>query len=66
MNIAIVDVGSNNLKLEIFEVTPDGHTHLLFNEKFPARLGADVFLTRRLKPENVDMAIEALRQIRRI
>lgn len=66
MNIAIVDVGSNNMKLEIFEVNTEGHSHLVFSEKFPARLGADVFLTRKLRPENTEMAIEALKQIRRI
>lgn len=66
MNIAIVDVGSNNIKLEIFELNNAGHSHLVFSEKFQARLGAEVFLTRKLKPENADIAIEALKQIRRI
>ncbi|HMY11751.1 MAG TPA: hypothetical protein PKC74_09000, partial [Turneriella sp.] len=66
MNIAIVDVGSNNIKLEIFEVAADGHSHLVFSEKFQARLGADVFLTRRLRAENTEIAIAALKQIRRI
>lgn len=66
MNIAIVDVGSNNIKLEIFEVNSEGLSHLIFSEKFQARLGADVFLTRKLRTENADIAIEALKQIRRI
>ncbi len=66
MNIGIVDVGSNNIKLEIFEVAADGHSHLVFSEKFQARLGADVFLTRRLRVENTETAIAALKQIRRI
>lgn len=66
MNVAIVDVGSNNIKLEIFEVAPDGHSHLVFSEKFQARLGADVFLTHRLRPENTAIALEALKEIRRI
>lgn len=66
MHVAIVDVGSNNIKLEIFELDPAGNSHLIFSEKFQARLGADVFLTRKLKSENVEMAVEALKQIRRI
>ena len=66
MNVAIVDVGSNNIKLEIFEVNNEGLSHLVFSEKFQARLGADVFLTRKLRPENADIAVEALKQIRRI
>lgn len=66
MNIAIVDVGSNNIKLEIFELNSEGHSHLVFSEKFQARLGSDVFLTRKLRPESVEIAIEALKQIRRI
>ncbi|MBN8222439.1 MAG: hypothetical protein J0L53_16070, partial [Spirochaetes bacterium] len=66
MNIAIVDVGSNNIKLEIFELNSEGHSHLVFSEKFQARLGSDVFLTRKLRPESVEIAVEALKQIRRI
>jgi len=66
VHIAIVDVGSNNMKLEIFELNSEGHSHLVFSEKFQARLGSDVFLTRKLKPESVEIAIEALKQIRRI
>lgn len=66
MHIAIVDVGSNNIKLEIFELNSEGHSHLVFSEKFQARLGSDVFLTRKLRPESVEIAIEALKQIRRI
>jgi exopolyphosphatase / guanosine-5'-triphosphate,3'-diphosphate pyrophosphatase len=66
LNIAIVDVGSNNIKLEIFELNTEGHSHLIFSEKFQARLGADVFLTRKLKTESGDLAVEALKQIHRI
>jgi len=66
VNIAIIDVGSNNIKLEIFELADDGHSHLVFSEKFQARLGADVFLTRLLRQENIEIAIAALKQIHRI
>jgi exopolyphosphatase / guanosine-5'-triphosphate,3'-diphosphate pyrophosphatase len=66
VHIAIVDVGSNNIKLEIFELNSEGHSHLVFAEKFQARLGSDVFLTRKLRSESVEIAVEALKQIRRI
>lgn len=52
------------MKLEVFELNGNGHPHLVFSEKFPARLGSQAFLTHKLKPENVDLAIEALKQIR--
>ncbi|MBV6493768.1 MAG: Exopolyphosphatase [Turneriella sp.] len=66
MHIAIIDVGSNNIKLEVFALNSDAHSQLLYNAKFPARLGSDVFLTRRLRPENVDAAIAALKKIHNI
>lgn len=66
MNIAIVDVGSNNIKLEIFEVNNEGLSHLIFSERSFRRASARMFLTRKLRPENADIAVEALKQIRRI
>ncbi|HRP70391.1 MAG TPA: hypothetical protein PLY93_12730, partial [Turneriella sp.] len=66
MHIAIIDVGSNNIKLEVFELSTDGHSHLIFNTKFPARLGSDVFVTHRLRAENVEQAIAAFQKIHRI
>ena len=62
MNVAIVDVGSNNIKLEIHGVDNEGNNELLYADKLPARLGHKVFLSHRLEKENEDTAIEGLRQ----
>jgi exopolyphosphatase/guanosine-5'-triphosphate,3'-diphosphate pyrophosphatase len=66
MNIAIIDVGSNNIKLEIFEIRNDGNAIILFEEKFPARLGHDVFITGKLNQANIENAIESLKQADRL
>ncbi len=66
MNIAIVDVGSNNIKLELFEVHSNGSPYLLLSQKFPARLGHDVFLTQKLNHENMELAMEAFHHIAKI
>lgn len=62
MNIAVLDIGSNNIKLEIHEISAEGHSSLLYSDKIPARLGHQVFLTQRLAPENMDAAIDGLNQ----
>lgn len=64
INIAIIDVGSNNVKLEIHQVESDGQTKLLVSDKVKARLGSGVFLTEKLAPENVEIAIQGLVQFK--
>lgn len=63
MNIAVIDVGSNNIKLEIHDAHTSGNHDLIFSEKLPARLGHEVFITRRLAEENQQIAIDGLRKI---
>lgn len=63
MNVGIVDVGSNNIKLEVFELHDNGSPYLLYSAKFPARLGHEVFLTQKLNPENIASAMEAFQHI---
>ena len=62
MNVAIIDIGSNNIKLEIHEVESSGATKLLFAEKVSARLGHAVFFNHHLQPENQQTAIDGLKQ----
>lgn len=66
MRVAIIDVGSNNIKLEVFEIDDKGNFQLIYDEKVPARLGHDVFVTRKLNPNNMDKALEGLKNISRI
>ncbi len=61
MNIAIIDVGSNNIKLEIHSIDMRGRTELLYYDKIQARLGHSVFLSQKLDEENIKNAVEGLR-----
>lgn len=65
-NIAIIDVGSNNIKLEIHEVKNDGQTRMLASDKVAARLGSGVFLTERLAEANVELAVQGLLQFKNL
>ncbi|MCS6983732.1 MAG: Ppx/GppA family phosphatase [Leptospiraceae bacterium] len=66
MRVAIIDVGSNNIKLEVFEIDEKGNSQLIYDEKVAARLGHDVFVHRKLNPKNMEIAIEGLKNIARI
>ncbi|MCB1146084.1 MAG: Ppx/GppA family phosphatase [Leptospiraceae bacterium] len=66
MNVAIIDIGSNNIKLEIFDVDTLGSGRLLYSEKIPARLGHNAFITQKLHPENLELAVNGLTQLSRI
>lgn len=66
MNVAIIDVGSNNIKLEIHHVDPQGNHELLLREKVPARLGHQVFITRKLAKANAEQAIEGLKYFQKL
>lgn len=66
MHVAIIDVGSNNIKLEIHEVDSNGHTNLQFSDKVAARLGHEVFLTHKLAQANCEVAYQGLKQFARI
>ncbi len=62
---AVVDIGSNSVRLVIYEVT--GSAALpYFNEKVLAGLGRGLPETGRLSPEGVNQAIAALRRFRAI
>ncbi|MFH1804810.1 MAG: exopolyphosphatase [Pseudomonadota bacterium] len=59
--IAIIDVGSNSVRLVVF----DGMTRApapIFNEKVMCGLGRDIDATGQLNPEGVEMAVTAMRR----
>ena len=66
MNVAIIDVGSNNIKLEIHKVNFNGSNELIFGEKINARLGNQAFVTKKLNPENIRIAIQGLKHFAHI
>ncbi len=63
--IAIIDIGSNSVRLVIYERLARNPT-ALFNEKILAGLGRGVGATGRLGEENVATALRALVRFRRV
>jgi len=61
--VAVVDVGSNSVRLVIYRL--DGRAiWTVYNEKSLAGLGRDLPATGRLSPEGVDTAVTVLRRFR--
>lgn len=61
--ISIVDIGSNSVRLVVYEGIARAPT-VLFNEKMLAGLGKGLVTTRRLDPQAVSRALEELRRFR--
>ncbi len=61
--VAIIDIGSNSIRLVIYEGIARSPT-VLFNEKMLAGLGRGMHSTGHLDPEAVDMAIAELQRFR--
>ena len=61
-----IDIGSNELRLLIAQVYPDGHTEVLERARRPVRLGHDTFVTARLSEDTIATAMTVLRDYRRI
>lgn len=61
--LSIVDIGSNSIRLVIYEGIARSPT-ILFNEKMLAGLGRGIFTTGRLDPDAVRRALEEFRRFR--
>ena len=61
--VAIIDIGSNSVRLVVFEGLSRSPTPL-FNEKVLCGLGANLATTGRLHEEGVERALNALRRFR--
>jgi len=61
--VAVIDIGSNSVRLVIFEGLTRSPTQL-HNESVICRLGSGVAKTGRMKDENVQLALETLRRFR--
>ncbi|WP_417671853.1 exopolyphosphatase [Roseibium sp.] len=61
--IAVVDIGSNSVRLVVYERIARTPT-MLFNEKVLAGLGRGIAATGRLADESVEMALQALYRFR--
>ena len=60
MKIAIVDLGSNTIRLSVYHTLPDGRFELLFSEKEMAGLVSYV-RGGRLSPEGIQRACTGIR-----
>lgn len=64
--IAVIDIGTNSVRMEIVDVLPDGRTEVLERVQRPIRLGHDAFVSGVLHQETIAAAIAILRDCRRV
>ncbi|MFL5420980.1 MAG: Ppx/GppA family phosphatase, partial [Myxococcales bacterium] len=58
--LAVVDMGSNAVRLQIASAQPDGTLEVRAEDRAPVRLGSQVFRTGRLSPESINACADAL------
>lgn len=63
MQQAVIDIGSNSMRLSVYDTTPTGGFTILFKDKFMAGLAGYVE-DGSLIPEGIDRAIQGLRGFR--
>jgi exopolyphosphatase/guanosine-5'-triphosphate,3'-diphosphate pyrophosphatase len=60
LRVAAIDVGSNALRMLAAEFSDDLNYAVLASERFPLRLGHDVFLTGKMSAESMRKTVECL------
>lgn len=65
MNVACVDAGSNGIRFAAARFLSDRQFEILDFDRVSVRLGHEVFLTGRLSPQTMDLAVEAFRSFRK-
>ncbi len=64
--VAVIDIGSNSLRMVIADVAPDGRTEVLERARRPVHLGHDTFVAGKLSHDTMHAALNILRDYRRI
>jgi exopolyphosphatase/guanosine-5'-triphosphate,3'-diphosphate pyrophosphatase len=64
--VAVIDIGSNSLRMEIAEIRSDGTISVLERARLPVRLGQDTFVNHSLSGRSMNAAIAILRNYRKI
>ena|GEM_PF-13483 len=63
---AVIDVGSNSVRMEVAELQPDGIIRVLERVQKSIRLGHDTFRQGSLSPSSVNALVNAFRGFRRL
>ena len=66
MRLAVIDIGTNSIRLDIYQVYPDGQYTRLHRSKDTVRLGQEVFTKGKLCTQGVKRAILALREYKQL
>jgi exopolyphosphatase/guanosine-5'-triphosphate,3'-diphosphate pyrophosphatase len=66
VHLAAIDVGSNSVHMVVAQVTPDGRIEVVDRVKEMVRLGRRAFITGRLRPEAMDLAVRAVKTFCRL
>jgi len=64
--MAVIDIGSNSIRMAIGQVLPDGKLEILERLRRAVRLGQDTFCGGRLRAETMRSAVSILRDYRRV
>ena len=64
--LAVIDIGSNSIRLVVVEVCPGADFRILDDERESTRLASSLSTTGKLSAKSIDATLEALRQFQRI
>lgn len=65
-NVGIMDIGSNSVRLVVYEIEPGGAYRIIYENKYSARLGKEVKPDGTIPRKALEPAIHALQQFRAI
>ncbi len=64
--LAIIDIGSNSIRLVLVRIGPEGNYKIVHDIKESARLAKDFCPERIIKPQRADMAVRIMRMFRNL
>jgi len=64
--MAVVDIGSNSIRMMVGQVLPDGRVQILERLRRAVRLGQDVFRSGQIRAETLRIAVGILRDYRHV
>ena len=64
--VAAIDIGSNAMRMQVFERNGSGKIHIVATLRKPVRLGRDVFHNGRILDESFSLALESMKEFLRV